>query len=472
MKHTLLLLASLLVATASAADRKPNIIFILADDLGYTDVACFGSKYYETPNLDRLASQGTKLTRYHVCQNCQPTRAALMTGQYAPRTGIYTVGGIGRFNWQSRPLRPADNVTELPLDRTIVAQTLKSAGYATAMFGKWHLGQQGKFHPGQRGFDEAITTMGAHFDFATQPKVEVPAGAYLADWLTDKAVDFITRKKDQPFFLYLPHFGVHSPHQAKKEHIEKFKDKPGGGGHNNPTYAAMIFSVDESVGRIMKLLDDLKLAENTVVIFSSDNGGVGGYVREGVKQAGDITDNAPLRSGKGSLYEGGTRVPLIVRWPGVTKPGAVCDVPSIHVDILPTFAELAGAKLPAQPLDGESLVPLLRDAGAKLKRDAIYQHFPGYLGAGAGSWRTTPVGLIEAGDWKLMEFFETGKLELYNLRDDIGESKNLATEQPEKTKELHARLVAWRKEINAPMPTPNKPGAPAEPQPAKRKKKE
>ncbi|MBM3876296.1 MAG: sulfatase [Verrucomicrobia bacterium] len=471
MRNTLLPLVWLLAATAFAADRKPNIIFILADDLGYTDVACFGSKYYETPNIDRLAAQGTRLTRYHVSQNCQPTRAALMTGQYAARTGVYTVGGIDRFNWQSRPLRPADNVTELPLDRTTVAQTLKGAGYATAMFGKWHLGQQGKFHPGQRGFDEAITTMGAHFDFVTQPPTTVPSGVYLADWLTDQAVDFITRKKDQPFFLYLPHFGVHSPHHARPPLVEKFKSKPGAGGHNSPVYAAMIYSVDESVGRIMKLLDDLKLADNTLIVFSSDNGGVGGYVREGVKQAGDITDNAPLRSGKGSLYEGGTRVPLIVRWPGVAKPGSASDVPAIHVDILPTFAEVAGAKLPAQPLDGESLVPLLRDSGAKLKRDAIFQHFPGYLGAGSGSWRTTPVGLIEVGDWKLMEFFETGKLELYNLREDIGESRNLAPEQPDKAKELHARLVAWRKEVNAPMPTPNKPAADTHTTPVKKKGK-
>ena len=471
MKVTSLLLAAISTLTAlpcvtHAAPRPPNIVFILSDDLGWTDTATYGSKYYETPNIDRLASQGLKLTRYHNCQNCQPTRAALMTGQYGARTGVYTVGGIERFDWQTRPLRPVDNVQQLPLDRSTIAQQLKAAGYATGMFGKWHLGQQGKYHPGQRGFDEAITSMGQHFDFATQPPVEVPKGIYLADWLTDKAVDFITRHKDGPFFLYLPHFGVHSPHQAKTALIEKFKPKPGVGGHNPPTYAAMIYSVDESVGRVMKLLDDLKLADNTVLIFSSDNGGVGGYVREGVKQAGDITDNAPLRSGKGSLYEGGTRDPFIVRWPGVTKPGSLCDVPAIHVDIFPTFLDIAGAKQQGkQILDGESLVPLMRSPTATLKRDAIYQHFPGYLGAGAGSWRTTPVGLIEVGDWKLMEFFEDGRLELYNLKDDIGESKNLAKEMPDKTKELHARMVAWRTEINAPMPTKN--DTTARPSPAK-----
>lgn len=444
---------------------RPNIIYVLADDLGWTDTAVYGSQYYETPNIDRLAEQGIRFTRYHNCQNCQPTRAALMTGQYGARTGVYTVGSIGRFNWQTRPLRPVDNAENLPLSKVTVAQQLKLAGYTTGLFGKWHLGQSGQFHPSQRGFDEAIVTMGKHFDFVTQPAVEYPQGTYLADWLTDRAVDFIQRHKSEPFFLYLPHFGVHSPIDAKPDLVARFKKKPGVGGHNNPTYAAMIYSVDESVGRIMRLLDELQLSQNTVLVFSSDNGGVGGYVREGVKQAGDTTDNAPLRSGKGSLYEGGVRDPFIVRWPGVAKAGSLCDVPAIHVDVFPTLLEIAGGSPPAdQPLDGESLVPLFRDPGALLKREAIYQHFPGYLGAGAGAWRTTPVGTIQAGDWKLMEFFEDGRLELYNLRDDIGESRNLAKERPDKTKELHDMMIAWRRTVNAPMPTPHRPETQTEPE--------
>jgi arylsulfatase A-like enzyme len=294
-----------------------------------------------------------------------------------------------------------------------------------------------------------------HYDFPTTPKTEYPKGQYLADFLTDRAVDFITRKKDAPFFLYLPHFGVHSPHQAKPELIAKFKNKPGVGGHNNPTYAAMIASVDESVGRVMAKLEELKLAENTVLIFASDNGGVGGYAREGLtKGGGDITDNAPLRNGKGSLYEGGTRVPFIVRWPGKVNAGTVCEVPAIHVDVYPTLVALAGGAMPAgQVFDGESLVPLLRASSATLKRDAIFQHFPGYLGMGVDQWRTTPVSLVQAGDWKLMEYLEDGRLELYNLREDIGESKNLAATMPGKTKELHAKLVAWRAAVKAPMPT-------------------
>jgi len=441
---------------ARAADARPNIVFILADDLGWSDTATYGSKYYETPNIDRLAAQGLKFTSYHNCQNCQPTRAALMSGQYGPRTGVYTVGGIGRFEWQGRPLRPVDNVTELPLDRSTIAQQLKAAGYATAMFGKWHLGEDKEHHPAKRGFDEAVVSMGRHFDFNTNPKTPYAKGAYLADFLTDKAEDFIRRKKDVPFFLYLPHFGVHSPRQAKQDWIAHFKPKQPVGGHHDPTYAAMIASVDESVGRIMALLDELGIADRTVLIFSSDNGGVGGYAREGIRKAGEVTDNAPLRSGKGSLYEGGTRDPFIVRWPGVTKPGSVCDVPAIHVDVFPTFLEIAGAPKPEnQILDGESLMRLLRDPGAALQREAIFQHFPGYLGAGAGEWRTTPVGLIQAGDWKLMEFFEDGRLELYNLKDDIGERKNLAKEMPGKAKELHDKMLAWRAAVKAPMPTAN-----------------
>ena len=450
-----LILVAALVSPVAA--RPPNIIFILADDLGYTDLACFGSRYHETPHLDRLASQGLRFTNHHHHQNCAPTRAALMTGQYSVRTGVYTVGNIDRFDWSSRLLRPADNFTNLPLDRVLLPQVLKRAGYATAMFGKWHLGQQGDFHPGRRGFDEAIESAGQHYDFRTNPAVEVPKGKYLADFLTDRAVDFIRRNRERPFFLYLPHFGVHSPHQAKEELVARFRDKPGAGGHRNPVYAAMIASVDESVGRITALLDELRLADDTVVVFASDNGGVGGYARAGLERGrDDVTDNAPLRNGKGSLYEGGTRVPLIVRWPGRAPAGAVCDVPTVHVDILPTFAAMAGAALPpAQPLDGESLLPLVRDPRTRLARDAFFQHFPGYLGAGPGQWRTTPVSLIHAGDWKLMEFLEDGRLELYNLRDDIGESRNLAAERPEKARELHARLVAWRTAMKAPMPTKN-----------------
>lgn len=452
-------LASILAGSlAAAAANGPNIIFVLADDLGYTDVGCYGSQFYETPNIDRLAKQGMRFTDGYTCgPNCQPTRAALMSGQYMPRTGVYTVGGIDRFNWQSRPLRPVDNVTRLPLEKTTLAQSLKAAGYATGMFGKWHLGNDGDYHPGKRGFDEAIESSGVHFDFKTEPAVVYPKGQYLADFLTDRALDFIRRHKNEPFFLYLPHFGVHSPHQAKPELIARFKAKKPAGGHHSPAYAAMIYSVDESVGRLVALLDELKLADNTLVIFSSDNGGVGGYEREGIKQANGITDNAPLRGGKGMLYEGGIRVPYIFRWPGKIADGAVCDQPINSVDLYPTLLEIAAAKRPANyPLDGVSYARWLTEAGkAPSPRPPIYWHFPGYLGAGADTWRTTPAGAIRVGDWKLLEFFEDQRVELYNLRNDLGERKNLASTNPTKAKELHEKLTAWRAELHAPMPTKN-----------------
>jgi arylsulfatase A-like enzyme len=477
----LLRLASLLLvgcfAPLLAVDRPPNIVFVLADDLGWTDLGSFGSKYYETPNIDRLAAQGMRLTNHHHCQNCTPTRAALLSGQYGARTGVYTVGGTDRFDWSRRSLRPVDNLTKLPLDRDTFADQLKKAGYATGLFGKWHIGNTPEYHPAKRGFDEAIESSGKHFDFETTPKTPYPKGQYLADFLTDKAVDFIGRNQDKPFLLYLPHFGVHSPIHAKPDLIAKFKGKPGVGGHRSPIYAAMIASVDESVGRVMAKLEELKLADNTVFIFASDNGGVGGYgrpdglIREPGKEAkgkkakagededgGGITDNTPLRSGKGSLYEGGVRVPFIVRWPGKVAAGSALDAPTAHVDLFPTLLDLAGAAKPRQALDGESLLPVMLGKAPSLKRDAIFQHFPGYLGSGPGLWRTTPVSLIHAGDWKLMEFLEDGHLELYNLKDDLGETKNLATTNPDKAKELHARLIAWRQETKAPMPTPNKAG--------------
>ncbi len=450
----LILICGLNLVAAEA--RKPNIVFILADDLGYTDVACFGSKYYETPNIDRLAADGMRFTSGYSCgPNCQPTRAALMSGQYGPRTGVYTVGGIDRFDWQSRPLRPVDNVTELPLEKITVADSLKKAGYATGMFGKWHLGLDPQHHPSSRGFDEAIESSGVHFNFKTNPPTEYPKGQYLADFLTDHAVDFIERHKDEPFFLYLPHFGVHAPHEAKKDLIAKFKDKPPVGGHKSPAYAAMIASVDESVGRVVATLDKLGLTENTLVIFSSDNGGVGGYEHAGLSRNG-VTDNAPLKGGKGMLYEGGVRVPYIFSWKGKIALGKENTTPINSVDLYPTLVEIAGAERPKDyPLDGESYASLLTGAKSKLDRDAIYWHFPGYLGFGQGEWRTKPGGSIHAGDFKLIEFFEDGQLQLYNLKDDIGEEHNLAKENPEKVKELHAKLVAWREKVGAKMPTPN-----------------
>jgi arylsulfatase A-like enzyme len=442
---------------APAETAKPNFVFILADDLGYTDLACYGSRYYETPAIDRMAAQGMRFTSGYTCgPNCQPTRAALMSGQYGPRTGVYTVGSINRFNWRSRPLRPVENVVALAPETVTLAEALKPAGYKTGLFGKWHLGEDAAHHPLAQGFDEAIVSMGRHFDFQTHPKVDYPPGTYLADFLTDKAVDFIRRHRDKPFFLCLHHFAVHTPLQAKSNLVARFQTKPPAGGHKNPVYAAMIASVDESVNRVLATLRELNLASNTLVIFTSDNGGVGGYEREGI-QGGSITDNAPLKGGKGMLYEGGIRVPYVFWWPGKIAPAVTCDEPINSVDLYPTLLELAGAKPPArQPLDGTSYADLLLSGGKSAReRKPLFWHFPGYLGAGGNTWRTTPVGVIRSGDWKLMDFFEDGHLELYNLRQDIGETNNLAFHEQERAVALHQQLLRWRKEIRAPMPTPN-----------------
>jgi arylsulfatase A-like enzyme len=455
-----LLIAALLVVACGSGRvhmtaRPPNFIFILVDDLGYTDLAGYGSRYYETPNIDALARDGLRMTDgYAAGPNCSPTRAALMSGQYGARTGVYTVAGLGgRRDWHDYPIRPAKNVARLPLGKITIAQALARAGYATAIFGKWNLGDDGDFHPGQRGFDEAVVSEGEHFCFVTQPPVAHAPDAYLADFLTDQAVDFIRRHRDQRFFL-LPHFAVHGPYAAKPELVAHFRGKPAAGGHFNPTYAAMIASVDQSVGRIVAVLDELGLADDTLVIFSSDNGGAGGYERQPNGRAAGITDNAPLRGGKGTLYEGGIRVPYIFRWPGEIPAGTTSGTPITSVDLFPTLLALAGAQPPPDyPLDGVSYAGLLTSGGKQgLDREAIYWHFPGYLGWLGTTWRTTPTGAIRAGDWKLLESFVDGHVELYNLRDDVGETSNLAAAQPERARELRNKLVAWRNELAAPMP--------------------
>lgn len=445
-------LVLVLVATPARAAEKPNVVFILADDLGWTDLGCQGSKYYETPHIDKLARGGLRFTSAYSCgPNCQPTRAALVSGQYGPRTGVYTVGATDRFDSSRRPLIPVDNVQQLPLSMRTLGQVMKQAGYATALFGKWHLGQQGKFHPGARGYDRAITSMGLHFDFATQPKVDYPKGVYLADWLTDQALEFIDSNQSRPFFLELHHFAVHAPHQAKPDLIERFKAKQGVGGHHDPRYAAMIASLDESVGRVVARLEELKLTGKTLVIFTSDNGGVGGYAEAGVRAKEGITNNAPLHGGKGMLYEGGIRVPWIATWPGTITPGTTA-VPINSVDLFPTLVDVTGGTVEGEvPLDGTSVLPLLQGKPPG-ERKPLFWHFPGYLGSGKDVWRTTPAGAVRSGDWKLIEFFEDGRLELYNLKDDLGETTNLADQLPRKREELHKLLKDWRAAVNAPMP--------------------
>ena len=441
-----------------APARKPNILFILVDDMGWRDVGFMGSTYYETPNIDRLASQGIVFTNaYANGPNCAPTRACLMSGQYSPRHGVYTVGNSDRGSAKHRKLIPIKNTTTLRKDIVTLAEALKPAGYISASMGKWHLGSPPEAGPIGQGFDVNVagnasgSPRGGYFSPYRNPQLpNGPEGEYLTDRLTEEAVKFIEANKDRHWFLYLPHYAVHTPIQAKKALTAKYAAKKPSGGQGNPKYAAMIESVDQGVGRLLSTLDRLGIADDTIVIFYSDNGGVGGYRACGVI-GGEITSNAPLKGGKGMLYEGGIREPCAIRWPRRVKPGK-CHVPIITTDFYPTLLEIAGAKPPDQPLDGESIVPLLTGKGT-LKRDAIYWHFPCYLQGGGGTWRTTPGSVIRMGDWKLIEFFEDGRLELYNLKDDIGETANLVEKMPGKARELHQRLIAWRKRLNAPVPT-------------------
>jgi len=429
-------------ATQSSAKRKPNFVFIFIDDMGFKDPGFMGSRYYETPNIDKLAGEGVVFTNaYSNAPNCAPTRACLMSGQYTPRHGIYTVGTSERGRSKLRKLIPTPNETNLDSKVVTIPESLKPAGYTSACIGKWHLGGKSPYRPVDRGFDVAFERRhGGHFS---------KDGEYLTDRLTDEAIKFIEANKAGPFFLYLAHHAVHTPIQAKKQLIEKYEKKKPTDAHNNPTYAAMIENVDQGVGRIMAKLDEQGLRDNTVVFFFSDNGGHANF-----------TSMIPLRGSKGMLYEGGIRVPMIVRWPGTVKPGGVCDVPVMGIDFYPTMLELARARRPAgHILDGLSIVPLLKGKGT-LNREAIFWHFPAYLESyneKQWPWRTTPAGAVRRGDFKLIEFFEDGKVELYNLKDDLGEKNNLAGTMPDKAEELHRTLVEWRKSVKAPVPAEKNP---------------
>jgi len=446
-----------------ARGSRPNILFIFIDDMGWRDVGFMGSQFYETPNIDRLARGGMIFTNaYANAPNCAPTRACLMSGQYGPRHGVYTVSNSNRGNAKARKLIPIKNNTTLPANKITLAESLKKAGYATCHLGKWHLGGDAETKPEGQGFDHNVGGNHAgsprsYFSpYKNKDIADGPKGEYITDRLSDEAIRFIDAHRDQPFFLYLPHYAVHTPLQAKKDLVAKYKNKSPWNGQGNAVYAAMVESVDQGVGRILAHLDERGLTEKTLVIFFSDNGGVGGYKACGIK-GNEITSQAPLKGGKGMLAEGGIREPMAVRWPGHVPAGATCEAPVIGIDFYPTLLEVAGAKPPPDyPLDGESIVPLMTQSGA-LKRDAIFWHFPAYLQGGSNTWRTTPGGVIRMGDWKLIEYFEDGRLELYNLRNDIGETTNLATKMPEKTKELHNRMLAWRKELGAPVPTEKNP---------------
>lgn len=455
LRHAWLLVLVALNSVSHAAE-KPNIVFFFIDDMGWTDLGFMGSEYYESPNIDRLASEGMVFkSAYANAPNCAPSRACLMSGKYGPRHGIYTVGDPVRGNHKRRRLEPTANKTVLADEFVTVAEALKTNGYTTASMGKWHLGSD----PTTQGFDVNIAGKewgspsggGYHSPYKYPNLNQSEKGEYLTDRLTKEAVEFIEENKERPFFLYLTHYAVHTPIQARDELIAKYRAKPKTKHHKNAKYAAMIESVDHSVRDVLAALKRHALTEKTLVIFFSDNGGHSGP-----------TSNHPLRGAKGMLYEGGIREPLIVKWPGVTQAGSTCDEPVIGIDFYPTLLDVTKTQKPdGYELDGLSITPLLKDPTAKLNREAIYWHFPCYLQGkgdpGGGPFRTTPAGAIRMGDWKLIEWFETGRLELYNLANDIGETNELSKSNPEKLAQLHAAMKQWRADVNAPIPTTRNP---------------
>jgi len=433
-------------AGAPGDKRRPNIIFILGDDLSWAELGCYGNTFNETPNLDRLAREGLRFTQaYAAAPVCSPYRASLMTGQYPVRTGITDY------------LRPNDP-KHLATDYVTLPEMLQSVGYTTGIVGKWHLtgyANHGarEVGPAEHGFDEVMVSEnrgianGSYFfpyHFNREIRQRLPGREYLVDRCNLEAVEFVERHKDKPFFLYLSHYAIHTRLNGKPELVAKYEAKPNAGKgfqapRNNPHLAAQLESIDQGVGMIRDKLRELGLSDNTILIFTGDNGG-----------EDKVTSNAPLRAGKSTLYEGGIREPLIVYWPGVTGPGRVCHTPVCSVDFYPTLAQAAGARrTPTQAADGVSLLPLLKDAEAHLDRDTFYWHYPleksHFLGGRSA-------GAIRKGDWKLIELFDTGETELYDLAQDPSEQHNLASELPEKKHELLEALHAWQRSVGAAIP--------------------
>jgi arylsulfatase A-like enzyme len=441
-----LLLLLAVPAFASAAE-SPNVLFVYLDDFGWRDAGFMGSDFYETPHLDALARGGMVFTgAYSNAANCAPARASLLSGQYTPRHRIFNVGTGPRGDARHRRLIHVPGVSVLPPEIVTWAEALQAAGYRTGLFGKWHLGPD----PTTQGFDVAV-------EHGKLPGFDAhlgPNGAYLADVLTDRTMDFVRENRARPWCAYLAHFAVHTPLQPKTELLAKYEAKPPGTLHDHVAMATMIQAVDDGVGRLLAVLEELELRERTVILFFSDNGGYG-----------PATDMAPLQGYKGNYYEGGIRVPFFVHWPGVVAPGGTSAEPVIGVDLYPTLLDIAGAAPPDQPLDGVSLLPLLKGEVESLPERPLFWHFPAYLQsyrAGALEqpdplFRTRPCSVVRLGDFKLHEYFEDGRLELYDLRHDVGEQSNLATAQPGKTRELFEVLETWREEVGAPVPTERNP---------------
>ncbi len=446
-------------------ESKPNIVLILVDDLGWVDVGCYGSTFYETPNIDRLASQGMKFTNgYAACAVCSPTRASILTGRYPARLGVtdwirarFQGGEIpedkenpnGYEGGEDKELLCPKNALWMELEEITIAELLKKEGYTSCHIGKWHLGAD-DWYPDKQGFDYNI----AGCDFGQPPSYFDPycndhqgciptidpheEGEYLTDREADEAEAFIRKHKDQPFFLYMANYAVHTPIQAKDNLIEKYKEKEPTDEQDHSVYAAMVESVDDCVGQIMDTLEELGLEDNTLFIFTSDNGGLVGP-----------TDNSPLRSGKGFPYEGGIREPFIVRWPGKVEANTVNHTLVCSIDCLPTICEAANVQVPQdRPIDGISLMPLLKQSGTP-DREALFWHFPHYRHG------NSPYSIIRKGDWKLIKHYVGPRFELFNLEEDLSETNDLSESHPEKREELHNDLNDWLKECKAKMPKPN-----------------
>ncbi len=478
--HFLLLplITAFLITDHSRAQAAPppNIVFFLVDDLGWMDLGCYGSKFYETPHLDKLASEGMKFTQaYAACPVCSPTRASIMTGRYPQRTGITDyIGAAQPDKWNRNTiLKPAPYTTQLAHDEITLAEMLKAGGYATFFAGKWHLGPEG-FWPEDQGFDVnkgGIDRGGPYggkkyFSPYGNPRLEDgPDGEHLPDRLATETAKFIEVNKSKPFFTYLSFYSVHTPLMAREDLRLKYEAKKKRLGleekwgeedfrdvrlvQEHAVYAGMVEAMDAAVGKVLAKLKELNLEKNTVVFITSDNGGLS-------TSEGHPTSNLPLRGGKGWLYEGGIREIFLARWPGVTKPGSVNDTVVTSPDFMATIAEITGVSKPATKLDGVSFLPALK--GRSMPRGPVFWHYPHY-----GNQGGFPGGAVRDGDWKLIENYEDGSLKLYNLANDIGEQNNLAAEQQVRAKALQSKLVAWRQEVGARMPAKSDSYDPAKP---------
>ncbi|MDH3650126.1 MAG: sulfatase [Saprospiraceae bacterium] len=494
--------------------EKMNVVFFLVDDMGWTDVGCYGSTFYETPNIDQFAQEGVKFSNaYAACHVCSPTRASILTGKY-PATLQLTDWLPGRQEFPFQKFLNADINQHLPFDETTIAEALKEHGYSTAIFGKWHLGEDPS-GPQQHGFDVQVPQQwnkccpnkGYHAPFGLEG-IEDKEGDYLTDRLTDEALRYIESNRDSSFFLYLSHFAVHDPIEGRQDLVKKYEAKRGQlpgrpvesfilegnpddemhltrgelnsvlqtevyrqhkvlpgrtvkikQTQDNVQFAGMVESVDESLGRVLAKLDELDLQDNTIVIFFSDNGGMAAanfgnpnrVVAEDQLDKAYATSNLPLRGAKGWLYEGGIREPLIIRWPGQGMRGTECSVPVISTDFFPTILDMLEIPLPQElRLDGVSIASLVK-GGTALNREAIFWHFPHYSNHGMQS----PGGAVRGGDYKLLEYFENNGVQLFNLKSDIGEQQDLAQSEPGKVQELKKMLHVWRQSVNAQMMQPN-----------------